>query len=100
MSVGHRGATSGGSCSVDPAGAAVTEAPRLPAYEAASLLHVSPATLRTWEQGFDFPTSVESTHPVPEYLVAEVLALQDALSEALSISSAIHAARQLVAPTF
>jgi hypothetical protein len=83
----------------DTFGAAVIEARSLPAHEAANLLHISPATLRAWEQGFGFPVSVGCEHAVPEYLVTELLALQEALSEALSITAAIHAARQHTAHT-
>lgn len=77
--------------------AAVTGARSVTAHEAADFLHITPATLRTWEQQFGFPAPVRSEHPDPNYLVTELLVLQDALSEALSITSAIHAARQRIA---
>ncbi len=79
--------------------AADSAARSLTAHEAADLLHISPATLRTWEKEFGFPAPVSSEHPDPTYLVTELLALQDTLSEALSITSAIHTARQRVAHT-
>jgi hypothetical protein len=52
--------------------------------------------LRAWEHEFGFPASVGSEHPAPKYLVTELLALQDALCDALSITAAIHTARQHV----
>jgi hypothetical protein len=72
------------------------DAGSLPAHEAASFLHVSAATLQSWEQEFGFPASTRSAHPVPNYLMTELLALQDALADALSITSAVHTARQSV----
>jgi hypothetical protein len=74
--------------------AAVSEARSLSAHEAASFLEISPATLRAWEQAFGFPTSVESEEPAPNYLITELVAIQDALPDALSITSAIHTARR------
>jgi hypothetical protein len=75
--------------------AAASEAQSLSAHEAASFLEISPATLRAWEQAFGFPTSVESAEPDPNYLITELVAIQDALS----ITSAIHAARRRLAHT-
>lgn len=74
-------------------GAAVSGARSLTADEAANLLHISPATLRAWEQAFGLPTSLRSESPAANYLTTELLALHDALPEALSITSAIHTAR-------
>jgi hypothetical protein len=68
----------------------------LTAHEAATFLHISPETLLAWEHEFGFPVSVRSTQPTPNYLISELLALQDALPDALSITSAIHIARQRV----
>lgn len=68
----------------------------LPAPEAASFLEISPATLRSWEQEFGFPTSMRSAHSVPKYPITELLALQAALADALSITSAVHTARQRI----
>lgn len=68
----------------------------LPAHEAASFLHISAATLRSWEEEFGFPASTRSADPDPNYLITELLALQDALADALSITSAVHAARQSI----
>jgi hypothetical protein len=39
---------------------------------------------------------VRSEQPAPKYLIAELVALQDALPGALSITSAIHTARRHV----
>jgi hypothetical protein len=76
--------------------AAAGDALSLPVHEAASFLDISPATLRGWEQAFGFPASVSPEQPVPTYLVAELVALQDALPSALSITSAIQSARRRV----
>jgi hypothetical protein len=80
--------------------AAVTDARSLTAHEAANLLCISPATLRAWEHEFGFPASVRSEHPAPNYRVTDLLALQDALSNALSITSAINTARQRIPHPF
>jgi hypothetical protein len=93
MSVNHRRPAPDAALT-DPLCAAVTETQSLPAHEAANFLHISPTTLRAWEQEFGFPTSVRSEHPAPTYLVTELLALQDALCDASSITAAIHSARQ------
>lgn len=79
--------------------ATVTDAQSLPAHEAANFLHISPTTLGAWEQQFGFPASVGSEHPAAAYLITELLALQDALCDALSITSAIQSARQHTART-
>jgi hypothetical protein len=76
--------------------AAASDERSLPVHEAASFLHISPATLRAWEREFGFPASVSSEHPTPTYLIAELLALQDALPDASSVTSAIHAARRRI----
>jgi hypothetical protein len=76
--------------------AGASDARSLPAHEAASFLQISPATLRAWEQEFGFPASVRSNHADPNYLITELLALQHALPEALSITSAIHSARRRI----
>jgi hypothetical protein len=81
----------------EPPRAAVTGARSLTAHEAADFLHVSLATLRTWEQEFGFPASRESKPAARDYLISELLALQDALPEALSVSSAIRSARRQIA---
>ena len=72
--------------------ATVAEAQSLPVHDAANFLHISPTTLLAWEQQFGFPASVGSDHPAT-YRITELLALQDALSDALSITSAIESAR-------
>ena len=73
-----------------------SDAESLSAHEAASFLQISAATLRSWEQEFGFPASMRSTHPDPNYLMTDLLALQDALANALSITSAVHTARQTI----
>jgi hypothetical protein len=78
---------------------APSSARSLPAQEAASLLNISPAALQAWEREFGFPASVSSEHPAPSYLITELLALQDALSGALSIASAVHTARRSMRQT-
>jgi hypothetical protein len=75
------------------------KAQSLSAHDAASFLDISPATLRAWEQAFGFPTSVESEEPAPNYLITELVAIQDALPDALSITSAMHTARRSVEHT-
>jgi DNA-binding transcriptional MerR regulator len=57
--------------------------------EAASLLNVTPNTLRTWERRFGYPKPhrVEGKHRV--YAFAEIAALREALEEGLTISSAV-----------
>jgi DNA-binding transcriptional MerR regulator len=62
--------------------------------EAAMMLSVSPSTLRSWEQRFGFPTPQRSPGMHRLYLHAELAALQGALREGLSISSAVSRARQ------
>jgi hypothetical protein len=88
--------TSDGPSTDDALRCAVTDSRSLSAHEAANLLCISPATLRAWEHEFGFPASVRSEHPVPNYRVTDLLALQDALSSALSITSAISTARQRI----
>lgn len=62
--------------------------------EAASLLRVSPNTLRTWERRFGFPKPQRSPGKHRLYTHGEIAALRDALLEGLSISSAISRARE------
>lgn len=76
-------------------GAAFTDAQFLSAHEAATFLQISPETLRTWEEEFGFPASLMSD-PVPNYLITDLLAIQDALPHALSVTSAIHTARRSI----
>jgi DNA-binding transcriptional MerR regulator len=61
--------------------------------EAAALLHVSPNTLRAWEQRFGFPRPQRSRGQHRIYSYAEIAPLRDALAEGLSISSAVSVAR-------
>ncbi|MBV9198069.1 MAG: MerR family transcriptional regulator [Solirubrobacterales bacterium] len=62
--------------------------------EAATLLNVSPNTLRAWERRFDFPKPQRSPGRHRLYTHGEVAALRDALQEGLSISSAVSRARE------
>jgi DNA-binding transcriptional MerR regulator len=62
--------------------------------EAATLLNVSPNTLRAWERRFGFPKPQRSPGKHRLYTHGEVAALRDALQEGLSISSAISRARE------
>ena len=62
--------------------------------EAATLLNVSPNTLRAWERRFGFPKPQRSPGRHRLYTYGEVVALKDALQEGLSISSAVSRARE------
>lgn len=62
--------------------------------EAASLLNVSPNTLRAWERRFGYPKPQRSAGRHRLYTHGEVAALRDALQQGLSISSAISRARE------
>jgi MerR family transcriptional regulator, light-induced transcriptional regulator len=62
--------------------------------EAATLLNVSPNTLRAWERRFGYPKPQRSPGKHRLYTHGEVAALRDALQEGLSISSAISRARE------
>jgi DNA-binding transcriptional MerR regulator len=62
--------------------------------EAASLLNVSPNTLRAWERRFGYPKPQRSAGRHRLYTHGEVAALRDALQQGLSISSAVSRARE------
>lgn len=62
--------------------------------EAATLLNVSPNTLRAWERRFGYPRPQRSPGRHRLYTHGEIAALRDALQEGLSISSAISRARE------
>jgi DNA-binding transcriptional MerR regulator len=62
--------------------------------EAATLLNVSPNTLRAWERRFDFPKPQRSPGKHRLFTHGEIAALRDALAEGLSISSAVSRARE------
>ncbi len=62
--------------------------------EAATLLNVSPNTLRAWERRFGFPKPARSQGKHRLFTHGEVAALSDALQEGLSISSAVSRARE------
>lgn len=65
--------------------------------EAATLLNVSPSTLRAWERRFGFPQPHRSPGGCRSYTHGEVAALCAALEGGLSISSAVSCARAAVA---
>jgi DNA-binding transcriptional MerR regulator len=62
--------------------------------EAATLLSVTPATLRSWESRFAFPTPQRSAGNQRMYLYAEVIALRQTLLGCVSTESAIRLARE------
>jgi MerR family transcriptional regulator, light-induced transcriptional regulator len=62
--------------------------------EAATLLNVSPNTLRAWERRFGYPRPQRSPGKHRLYTHGEIAALRDALQEGLSISSAVSRARE------
>lgn len=62
--------------------------------EAATLLNVSPNTLRAWERRFGYPKPQRSAGRHRLYTHGEVVALRDALQQGLSISSAVSRARE------
>ena len=65
--------------------------------EAATLLNVSPNTLRAWERRFGFPKPQRSPGGHRSYAHGEVAALRDALQGGVSISAAVPRARAGVA---
>src|ERR1700742_5047978 len=81
----------------------LTQTPRAPPVrtlktsEAATVLNVSPNTLRAWERRFGYPKPQRSPGKHRLYTHGEIAALRDALQEGLSISSAISRARESVA---
>ena len=62
--------------------------------EAATLLNVSPNTLRAWERRFGYPKPRRSPGKHRIYNRAEIMALREAIEEGLSISSAVSVARE------
>jgi DNA-binding transcriptional MerR regulator len=60
--------------------------------EAATLLNVSPNTLRAWERRFGFPKPARSQGKHRLFTHGEIAALRDALADGLSISSAVSRA--------
>jgi DNA-binding transcriptional MerR regulator len=62
--------------------------------EAASLLNVSPNTLRTWERKFGYPRPVRSPGRHRAYTYGEIVALRDALRRGLSVPSAVSVVRE------
>lgn len=66
--------------------------------EAATLLNVSPATLRAWEARFGFPTPQRSAGKQRMYLHAEVVALRQTLRSGAATAAAVQLARETLAP--
>ncbi len=64
--------------------------------EAATMLRVSPSTLRSWESRFDYPRPLRSAGQHRRYTHAEIVALGNGLREGLSLHSAISHARESV----
>lgn len=64
--------------------------------EAATLLQVSPNTLRSWERRFGYPRPHRSAGRHRLYTHGEIAALGSALSDGLSIQSAISRARESI----
>jgi len=62
--------------------------------EAATLLSVSPSTLRAWERRFGYPKPRRSAGRHRLYTHGEIAALGDALRQGLSIQSAISRVRE------
>ena len=62
--------------------------------EAATLLSVSPNTLRAWETRFGYPRPRRSAGQHRQYTHGEIVALGNALRQGLSIQSAISRARE------
>jgi hypothetical protein len=64
--------------------------------EAATLLNVTPATLRAWESRFAFPTPRRSEGNQRMYVFAEVIALRQTLRGGTTTASAVRLARETV----
>lgn len=62
--------------------------------EAATLLSVSPSTLRAWERRFGYPKPRRSAGQHRLYTHGEIVALDNALRQGLSIQSAISRVRE------
>jgi predicted DNA-binding transcriptional regulator AlpA len=67
-----------------------------PTAEAARLLGVSPSMLREWEQQYAFPRPRRMPGERLLFADVEIAALQDALRDGLSVSSAVMRARRQV----
>ena len=65
--------------------------------EAAAYLNVSPNTLRSWEQRFGFPRPQRSPGRQRIYPFAELVALREALTNGLTVSSAVSLASDATA---
>jgi DNA-binding transcriptional MerR regulator len=61
---------------------------------AASMLGVSPNTLRSWERRYGFPQPMRSPGGHRQYSLREIEALKHALAETHNVSSAINLARE------
>ncbi len=62
--------------------------------DAATLLNVSPSTLRSWERRFGYPAPLRSAGGHRMYPHGEIVALRDALEGGLPIASAVSSARE------
>jgi hypothetical protein len=61
---------------------------------AASMLGVSPNTLRSWERRFGYPAPSRSSGGHRQYELAEIEALREAFADVPNVSSAISVARE------
>ena len=73
---------------------AVADANALSAADAARFLHVSHATLESWEQKFGFPARLTLDGAIPLYPVAQLLALRASLDVSASVGSAVRDAQR------
>jgi DNA-binding transcriptional MerR regulator len=67
--------------------------------DAAALLNASPSALRSWERRFGYPVPLRTAGGHRHYAHGEIVALQEALEDGLSISSAIGRAREAMLAT-
>lgn len=75
---------------------ALATVPMLKMQDAATLLNVSPSTLRGWERRFGYPVPLRTVGGHRLYQRGEIMALREALQEGLSIAAAIGRARESI----